>query len=58
LDAVAERCSDLGEKVQSWVYVHMKFSKAMPVGQVEQELENAFVMGFRQEAIKNRYSTL
>ena len=38
--------------------MHLELGKAMPVNQVKQKLENAHIVGFRKEAIKDWYSML
>ena len=35
-----------------------ELSKSMPMGQVEQKLENKGIVKFRYKTIKNRYSAL
>ena len=56
--AVTKRHSDLRQKSQGSVRVHVELSKAMPVSQIKQNSESVSVMGLRQKAIKNRYGTL
>ena len=38
--------------------MHSKLSQSVPVGQIEQEFENTCIVGFREKAFKDRYSTL
>jgi hypothetical protein len=38
--------------------MHTELGETMPVGQIEEELEDTCVVRFRQKALENRYSTL